>query len=146
MRLFLVAIVFIAYTINVQAQSSKADQIIGDWISPKRDLIVRCYKINNLYYGKVVWFYKYSPPEPNYANGLPEDQWVNTVVMNHFAYSDNMWNEGEIYDIKKGKTYDAYIQLTDNNTIMVTGYVFCRLFSETITFSRYNAPRLPAFN
>jgi uncharacterized protein (DUF2147 family) len=145
MKLFFVLIISFFCSITIQAQSSKADLILGDWISPKRDLIVRCYKENNRYYGKIVWFYKYYPPEPE-ESATPEDQWVNTIVMNHFSYSNNEWNEGEIYDIKKGKTYDAFIELVDNNTLKVTGYMFWRVFSETITFNKYKEARLPAFN
>jgi len=122
------------------------DQIIGDWVSPKRDLIVRCYKENNIYYGKVVWFYKYHDNEPDDPNGVPEVQWLNSVVMNKFLFADNEWAGGEIYDLKSGKKYDSFIQLNNSNSLKVTGYVFFRFLSESTIFTRYQELKLPAFN
>ena len=146
MKFFFALTISILHTLSIKSQTYNADQIIGDWISPKKDLIVRCYKENNLYYGKVVWFYRYYPVQPDNPNGLPESQWVNTVVMSKFSFADNEWSGGEIYEIKIGKTYDAYIKLLDTNTLIVTGYVFWRIFSETTSFTRYKEAKLPAFN
>ncbi|MEO6901671.1 MAG: DUF2147 domain-containing protein [Bacteroidia bacterium] len=146
MRPLLFIILTVLFSIAFKSDNKQADQIIGDWISPKRDLIIHCYKENNLYYGKVVWFYKYYPTQPDDPNGVPEKQWVNSIVMNNFFFSDNEWSGGEIHNIKNGKKYDAYIQLINENSLKVTGYVFLRIFSETTMFSRYKELTLPAFN
>ncbi len=146
MRSLLIVLLTTLISTAFKSDNAKPDQIIGDWISPKRDLIIHCYKENNLYYGKVVWFYKYYPAQPDDPNGLPERQWVNTIVMSNFSFSENEWSGGEINDIKTGKKYDAYIQLVNENSLKVTGYVFWRIFSETTMFSRYKESELPAFN
>lgn len=131
---------------TLRSQTYKADQIIGYWMSPKKDLIVQCYKFNNLYYGKVVWFYKYYSNEPFNQNGMPEEKWVNTIVMNKFSFLDNEWTGGEIYDLKSGKTYSAYISMYNSNSIKVTGYILFRFLSQSVIFTRYREPKLPAFN
>jgi len=146
MKFLYIITISIFYSISLPSQTNIADKIIGDWVSPKRDLIIRCYKENNLYYGKVVWFYKYYPPQPDNPHGLPETQWVNTVVMDKFSFSNNEWRGGEILEIKTGKVYDAYIELIDENTLKLTGYIFWEIFSETTIFTRYKESKLPAFN
>jgi uncharacterized protein (DUF2147 family) len=146
MRFFFILIIGVFCTILAKAQTYNPDDIIGDWISPKKDLIVRCFKINNLYYGKVIWFYKYYDTEPIDPNGKPENQWLNTMVMSNFSFSNREWVGGEIYQLKTGKTYNAYIQFTYANTLSVTGYVFWRIFSETTVFNRYQESKLPVFN
>ena len=146
MRFLSIISISLFFTISLKSQTVKPDQIIGDWISPKKDLIIRCYKENNLYFGKIVWFYKYYPAQPDNPEGVPESKWVNTVVMDKFSFSDDEWSGGKIFEIKTGKTYDAYMKLIDLNNMEVTGYVFWRIFSDTITFSRYKESKLPPFN
>jgi uncharacterized protein (DUF2147 family) len=130
----------------IKSQTYKPDQILGYWISPKKDLIVQCYKFNNLYYGKVVWFYKYYGNEPEDPDGMPENKWVNTIVMDKFSFSDNEWSGGEIHDLKHGKVYDSYICLLDSNTLKVTGYIIFRFLSQSETFTRYQQSKIPPFN
>jgi uncharacterized protein (DUF2147 family) len=130
----------------VKCQVTSADQILGDWISPEKDLIVRCYKENNLYYSKVVWFKRYYDDSPDDPNGLPEDKWLNSVIMNSFSYANNEWADGEIYNLKNGKKYSAYIKLNNENKLKVVGYVFFRMFSESVFFTRYINSKLPNFD
>lgn len=146
MRFFAILAICFFHSLPIRPQTTQADQIIGNWISPKKDLIVHCYKQDNLYYGKVIWFYKYYPARLGNSSGLKESEWINAIVMSKFFFSDNEWQGGEIYEIKTGKTYDANIKLIDVNTLVVTGYAYWRIFSETTVFTRCKESKLPAFN
>ena len=128
---------------NIGANTLDADKIIGNWISPEKDLIVQCYKTNNKYYGKIIWFKEYFDNAPDNPDALPESQWKSTVVMKDFIYQDNEWSDGKIFQLKSCKTYDAYIKLNNENTLQVTGYVFFRFLSETINFTRYTDSKFP---
>jgi len=141
-KIFIVGLLFI--TNNITAQTTVADKLIGNWISPEKDLIVQCYKQNNKYYGKIIWFKEYFDNTPDNPDALPESQWKSTVVMKDFIYQDNEWSNGKILQLKTCKTYDAFIKIQNENTLQVTGFVFFRFLSETITFSRYNEAKLPS--
>jgi uncharacterized protein (DUF2147 family) len=140
--LLLVLLCFVVFT--AKTQTAIPDKIIGNWISPEKDLIVQCYKHNNKYYGKIIWFKEYFDNTPDNPDALPESQWKSTVVMKDFVYQDNEWSDGKIFQLKTCKTYDAFIKLKNENTLQVTGFVFFRFLSETISFSRYFDTKLPS--
>jgi uncharacterized protein (DUF2147 family) len=127
------------------AQSCKADLVLGNWISPNQDLIISCYKSNQKYFGKVVWFKKYHDQVEDLSKGIPESSWMNSVVMKHFSFHDGKWMDGEIHDLKSDKTYDSNIKLIDPNTVKITGYVLLPIFGESMIFKRYTNKELPPF-
>ena len=119
--------------------STDADKITGRWISPNKDLIVRCYKgSDGKYYGKLVWFKVY-PGDKEEANcDIPQDQWVNKVVLSGFEYKDDEWSGGIIKNIRECNSYDAFIELQPDGTLKATGFIIFRWLSESIVFSKYN--------
>ena len=127
--------------LNSNAQTSKADQILGDWISPEKDVIVHVYKEKEHYFGKIVWFKKYNNnvniDAIDDSKGLIEEKWMNTIVMRDFVFADNEWTDGKIFQLKTGKTYDAFIRMKDANSLRLTGYIFLPIFSESVTFTKY---------
>ena len=140
--------IFLFYIIsltNCFSQTNKADMILGDWISPEKDVIVQCYKKNNMYYGKIVWFKKYYYNLKHDPNAVPERNWLNIDVIAKFKYIEDEWREGEIYALKKGKTYEGFIKMKDKNTMEVTGFVYFRMLGEKLHFTRYLEKQLPAF-
>lgn len=120
-------------------QANAADRLNGYWISPDKDLIVKCYKgTDGLYHGKLVWFKIYPGDKEKYDCDITQEQWINQVVLAGFGYDKNEWNGGVIKDIKKCNTYDAFIQLQPDGKLKATGFIFFRWLSESITFSRYS--------
>lgn len=53
---------------------------------------------------------------------------------------DNRWEDGTIYDPKKGATYSGYMEMEDDNTLHLSGYIGPKLtsgiFSRTDTWTR----------
>lgn len=146
MKNILFSVFLIAITHCSLAQTINPDIIIGNWISPEKDLIVQCCKQNNKYFAKILWFKVYNDNAPINPDGAPESTWLNTIVMKDFVFDTDEWNDGYITDIKSGKTYTAYIEQSAPNTLKVTGYVFFRFLSETITFSKYTNSKMPCVN
>ncbi|WP_435352893.1 DUF2147 domain-containing protein [Emticicia sp. SJ17W-69] len=137
----IILLVFLFLSIlSVDAQTSKADQILGDWISSEKDVIVHIYKEKEYYFGKVIWFKNYdNDPKIDAiddSKGLPEEQWLNTIVMRNFVFSENKWINGKIFMLKTGKTYDASVKMKDMNTLQLNGYVFLPIFRESAIFTR----------
>lgn len=142
MQLF--SIFYLLFSLVFAPQSTDADKIIGYWISPKKDLIVQCYKgKDGKYHGKMAWFKVYTGDSERYNCDVPENEWINKIVLTGFDYKENEWSGGTIKDLKKCNTYDAFIQLQPDGTLKATGFVVFRWLSESMTFKRFNG-KLPA--
>ena len=116
------------------AQSVAGDALIGDWMDAKKETIVRCFKLNGKYYGRLIWV------ENLKAKGQPlsseEQYYMNAIVLRDFEYRNKEWRNGIINQPKTKKTYTAYLKLKDNNTMEVIGFVFFRFLSESQFFTR----------
>ena len=133
--------------LSVTAQNCNADKIIGLWVSSEKDLIVKCFKEENKYFGTIVWYKKHpdNPVTTVNNNALPQEKWMNSFVMKDFVFDDDEWNDGYIYDVKSGKKYTAYVKLKNENELNVSGYMCFRFLCQHMNFSRYRQNKLPAF-
>ena len=62
---------------------------------------------------------------------------LGLIMLRNFVYDeDQVWNDGEIYDPKNGKTYSCKMTLKDWNTLDVRGYIGISLFGRTDTWKR----------
>lgn len=116
-----------------------ADKIKGYWMSPQKDLIVKCYKgTDGKYHGTLAWFKVYKSDHSPKSCDIPQTEWVGKTVLSQFTYSKKEWSGGRIIDIKKCNNYDAYIQMQADGTLKATGFIVFRWLSESITFTKYN--------
>jgi uncharacterized protein (DUF2147 family) len=133
--------VFFTLIVLIQAWSSpqnkEADQILGKWMSPKKDFIVECYTAENgSYNGKLLWFKK-TKGKVRYDCEIAEIEWIGRDIMWAFQYKDSEWSRGKIKDLKKCNTYDAFITINDKNELTATGFVAFRWLGESMTFTKY---------
>lgn len=143
LKYYLVLIVLLSNYCLCISQTIKADDILGNWITPEKDLIVNCYKVNNKYFGKIVWYKRYGNELPDEVYSVPQTKWINYTVMKNFVFSDNTWIDGNIIEIKKGKSYDAYIKKGSKNALVVTGYFMFKFLNQVQYFNRYEESQLP---
>ncbi len=120
------------------------DAIIGIWLVQDSLSKVKIEKENGKFIGKIVWL-----REPTAKNGKPKVDTKNPDVamqgrpllglqlLTNFVFdSDNVWNDGDIYDPHSGKTYSCKITLKDNNVVEIRGYVGISLFGRTEIWKR----------
>lgn len=140
-------LLFCLLTIPAKSQTAMSDRILGNWLSPDKDIIVRCYKDKGLYFGKLIWFKKYLnlPETKEIKEAIPEEQWQDMVIMWDFKYQNGEWNNGKIFQPKTGKKYDAFVRLKDFSTLELTGYVWLKCLSETYKFTKIQHEQLPLF-
>lgn len=130
--------------INAFAQKAKPDDVVGTWLTGEGTAKVQIYKENGKYFGKIVWL-----REPNNEQGKPKVDSNNPenklktqpilglVNLKDFKYAgENVWEDGTIYDPKKGKTYSSIMTLTDPNTLDVRGYIGISLIGRSDTWKR----------
>lgn len=138
----LVALAIILNPLAMKAQES--DAVLGIWLTQDKDSKVEIYKKNNKYHGKIVWLKepnKNGKPKVDDKNPDPKKQdraIMGLVIMTNFVYDEDfVWEDGEIYDPKNGKTYSCKMTLSkDKNTLDVRGFIGISLIGRTAVWTR----------
>jgi uncharacterized protein (DUF2147 family) len=124
--------------ITVKAQVAE-NEILGEWLSPKKDSRVLIYKQAEKYYGKITWGTgSSSKDEKNPNKDLRSRDLVGLVILTDFKYNgDKVWEDGNIYDPREGKTYACKMTLKNKNELSIRGYVGVSLFGRSETWTKY---------
>ncbi len=120
-RFYILIIIVVVTFLKVYA-NTKADDILGVWLSMEKTSKIKIYKCvndGNKYCGKIVWLKR-----PKEDNGKPRVDKNNTdsknknrllhdmVILKYLEYdaAKNEWNGGTIYDPYTGLTYKCVIK------------------------------------
>ena len=131
------------FSLNLLAQS-ESDVILGNWYNQEKDAVIKIYKEDGKYHGKIIWMLN-----PLDENGNPKTDPLNPdeslqsrsrmgmIILYNFEYdSENEWDDGNIYDPKSGNEYSGTMTLTSKNNLNLRGYVGIPLFGRTSNWSR----------
>ena len=132
-----------AFACLIAFSQTNAD-VIGEWYNAEKDAVITLYEDGKTISGKITWMLY-----PNDDNGNPKTDPNNPdeklqsrarmgmVMMTDFAYDeDNVWDDGELYDPKKGKTYTGMMTLKDANTLDLRGYIGFSFIGRSSTWTR----------
>ena len=117
------------------------DAILGVWVTPNGEGYVEIRKSGDAYDGTIIGGADETPrlDEKNPDPALRDRALLGLTIMEGFVYdSDRRWNNGRIYDPNTGKTYKCKLELEDDGTLDVRGFVGIPLFGRTETFTRRN--------
>lgn len=130
--------------VGLLAFSQTNADIVGEWYNAEKDAVITLFEENETVSGKITWM-----QFPNDDNGNPKTDPLNPdenlksrarmgmVMMSGFAYDeDRVWDDGELYDPKKGKTYSGIMTLKDKNTIDLRGYIGFSFIGRSSTWTR----------
>ena len=130
--------------VGLLAFSQTNADIVGEWYNAEKDAVITLFEEDETVSGKITWM-----QFPNDDNGNPKIDLLNPdgklksrermgmVMMSGFAYDeDNIWDDGELYDPNKGKTYSGMMTLKDKNTIDLRGYIGFSFIGRSSTWSR----------
>ena len=130
--------------VGLLAFSQTNADIVGEWYNAEKDAVITLFEENETVSGKITWM-KF----PNDDNGNPKTDPLNPdeklksrarmgmVIMSGFAYDeDSVWDDGELYDPKKGKTYSGMMTLKDANTLELRGYIGFSFIGRSSTWTR----------
>ena len=142
MKKITITLVLTILTLVTFAQTNT--DVIGEWYNAEKDAVITIFEENNSLSGKITWMLY-----ANDENGNPKTDPLNPdetlrsrarlgmVMMNSFSHIDGkVWDNGKLYDPKKGKTYTGMITLKDANTLDLRGYVGFSFFGRSSTWTR----------
>ncbi len=133
---------------NLHAQDVKADDIIGVWLTQDNDSYVEIYKEGNKYFGKITWLKTpidsiTGKPEVDDKNENPKLRnrpVMGMKLLTNFVFDgEDEWEDGQIYDPKKGSTYSCYMEFPDKknkNRLKIRGYIGISLLGRTVYWTR----------
>ena len=126
-----------------QQTPPEGDRIIGVWLTADAKAQVAVDKTGDQYCGKIVWL---KEPEKN-GKPVVDDQnpdehlrgrpVLDLEMMDGFVYDgDGVWVDGKVYDPESGDAYSGKLELVDENTMELRGYILIPLFGRTETWTR----------
>jgi uncharacterized protein (DUF2147 family) len=136
---------FIFLNLITRAQAENPDAILGVWKNGEGTGQIRIEKAGDKYQGKIVWLKEPIDPETGKPklDKLNSDKSVRSKpimgMTNLWGFSwkgKNVWDDGKIYDPKKGSTYSCTIKMKDANTLEVRGYIGISLIGRTDNWTR----------
>jgi len=120
---------------------SEADGIIGTWLMPDDEGIIKIFKDGKYYDGKIIWLKereesgKPLKDKENPVDSLRNRDIEGLEVMKGFQYDgDNTWSGGTFYAAKKGKEVEPDFVLEDNDHLNIEISIF--IFSLTVELTR----------
>ncbi len=142
MKNFTMTLVFVFAALFAFSQNN--GKVVGEWYNAEKDAVITLFEDGKAISGKITWM-KF----PNDEKGNPKTDPLNPdeelrsrsrmgmVMMNNFIYDeDNVWDDGELYDPKKGKTYSGMFTLVDKNTLDLRGYIGFSFIGRSSTWIR----------
>lgn len=131
-------------TATAQTEDSTAmNKILGEWLTAEGTSKIEIYKDGNEFLGRISWL---KEPErdgkPRVDDKNPDAAQrsrplMGLTILRGFTYDgDNEWTGGKIYDPKSGNDYSAKMELVDDHTLHLRGYVLVPLFGRTETWTR----------
>ena len=144
MKRILFWLICLMLIIGGRAMADEADAIIGEWYTKDNKALVQVVKTDNIYSGKIVLLKepknddgseKLDTNNPDQAKqGNPI---IGLKLVKGFVYKGkNKWADGTIYDPDNGKTYSCKMQLKEENSLKVRGFIGVALIGRTQMWKR----------
>lgn len=132
-------LIFLLLVIGGRAMAEEADAIVGEWYTEENKALVQIYKADGVYNGKIVWLKepkKDDGSEKLDTNNPDESKRDNPIIglnlVNGFVYQGKgKWGDGTIYDPDNGKTYSCKMELKEENSLKVRGFIGVSLIGRT---------------
>ncbi|MFC5283372.1 DUF2147 domain-containing protein [Pedobacter alpinus] len=124
------------------------DDILGRWISTKKNVIIEVYKSSNQFKAKVIWFDDRDDIKrpmrtrldiKNPDKDLKNKRILGMDVLERLSYNPdkNRWDNGLIYDPQSGKHWSSLVYFNTNMQMIVKGYWKFEFLCQTLTFNKF---------
>lgn len=134
----------LVFLMNSVAMAQNPDAILGVWKTGEGTAMVQISKKGEKYFGKVVWLKVPNDPDGKVRTDVnnPDPKLQSRPLkglenLRNFVHKgDKTWEDGNIYDPKTGNDYSCEMNLVDDNTLEVRGYIGVSLFGRTDVWKR----------
>jgi uncharacterized protein (DUF2147 family) len=128
------------------AHAQNPEAIVGKWWNQEKEAQIEIYACEGKYCGKIVWLKEpnYPASDPKGMGGKPrvdqqnpdpskrEGPLLGMNLLWGFTYSGgNLWEGGQIYDPREGKTYRCKMTLEMPDHLKVRGFIGISLIGKT---------------
>jgi uncharacterized protein (DUF2147 family) len=121
-----------------------AKRLVGVWESEEKNLQIEMFEDDGQFAGRMIYFkcssedvMRTTKDVENPNKHLTDRKLLGLKLVTQLSYQgDNLWDDGKIYDPNSGNTFDARIQLIDQNKAIVRGYWKHRWFGRSMVFYR----------
>lgn len=135
---------FFLFTILLFSKFAFAQDITqGTWYNEEKTGKIQFYKQGDKIFGKIVWL-----KDPN-DNGKPKTDKENpdsklksrpliglVNLKNFESNGKGVWEDGEVYDPKNGKTYSCKMTLVSPTQLDVRGFIGISIMGRTSKFTK----------
>ncbi|HET8828221.1 MAG TPA: DUF2147 domain-containing protein [Pelobium sp.] len=125
------------------------NDILGKWISTKKNVIIEVYKTSNQFQAKVLWFddrddlsrpmrSRLDIHNPN--KNLRDQRILGMDILEGLTYNPekHRWEKGKIYDPTSGRHWSSVVYFNKQKQLEVKGYWKFEFLCQTLAFVRYN--------
>lgn len=133
----------ILFLLLVSVFSFGQDITQGTWFNEEKTGKIQFYKQGDKLFGKIVWL-----KEPN-ENGKPKMDKENpdaklktrpilglVNLKNFSSTGKGVWEDGDVYDPKNGKTYSCKMTLASPTQLDVRGFIGISIIGRTSKFTK----------
>lgn len=129
----IIALLLVFSSTFIIAQTQKADDLIGTYMTDKNEGMVEITKRDNKYFGKLLWTKTEGKLDTNNPDVKQQSQPLRgKEILNSFDFNgSDLWHNGTIYDPKNGKTYSCKITRDEKGNLSVRGFIGVSLLGRT---------------
>lgn len=144
-RQLMLIITAVIFMVPVTFAQKSADDILGVWMNEDKDAHIEIFKRGDKYFGKLVWLKfpiddetgKPKTDKNNPDENLRTRPTLGLEILTDFVFDgDNRWEDGDIYDPKKGNTYSCYMKFVEEKKLKIRGYIGISLLGRTTYWTR----------
>ncbi len=128
------------------AQAQSANDIVGEWLTKKKDGKIEIYKKGGKYYGRVSWQRVTIDPEtgkekrdkhnPDPAKRDRLLQGMDILLGCKWDPDDKRWDDCTVYNPEDGNSYNSFVELVNPNKLKLRGYVGFSLLGKSTYWRR----------
>ncbi|MBC7410285.1 MAG: DUF2147 domain-containing protein [Arcicella sp.] len=117
---------------SIKLNADEAEKIVGVWFTDDKTSKIQIYKIDNQYFGKIIWL-----SSKENQKDLKINPKVGYQIFRKFTFEgENVWSGGQVSDPRSGLTVSGKMTLKNENTLNVRGYLGTPAFGKTVILQR----------
>ncbi|MFA8341948.1 MAG: DUF2147 domain-containing protein [Rhodothermaceae bacterium] len=126
--IILIMLIILASHNPFAQENSDEKNILGEWVTNKKERVLEIYKENGKYYGRIS---KILNQESNDNSKVKQGM----IILRDLVYEDGVFTDGEIYAAKRDSYFSAEIKMLERDRLELTVSAF--MISRSVEWTRY---------